>query len=260
MSTETPSKRTRFHWTNLRGLAASVLFLVIAILAEYVVVLYAISLGANDQSLLQWTFKFPGTNWDVTLAVSPLFHLVPISVIITLATSWIYLKKNVAIKPYEVRKEKFAPVSKREKEQKAKFLSRIKATLSKSTIGSALTVFILFTLLILSMSLLTYPQLIYQTIANAYENNSSLLNFIKGSGEALAPIGSIFSGINNALLPATPGFRDFAAGLGGLISPLANLDNAGKYLAFQNAAAWICALLVLFYGEFGRKLYRYKKK
>ena len=260
MSTETPSKRIRFHWTNMKGLVASVLFLVIAILAEYIVVLYAMSLGAKDQSLLQWSFKFPGTNWDATLAISPLFHLVPISVIITLVSSWIYLKKNIAVKPYEVRKEKFAPVSKREKEHKTQFFSRMKAILSKSVIGSALTVFMVFALLILAISLLAYPQLIYQIIANAYENNPSLLNFIKGSGEALAPIGSIFSGIDTALLPATPGFRDFAAGLGGLISPIANLDNAGKYLVLQNAAAWICALLVLFYGEFGRKLYRYKKK
>jgi hypothetical protein len=260
MSTETPSKSTRFHWSNMKGLVASVLFLVIAILAEYVVVLYAMSLGAKDQSLLQWTFKFPGTSWDVTLAISPLFHLVPISVIITLVSSWIYLKKNVAVKPYEVRKEKFAPVSKRGKEKRTRFFTRIRDELSKSIIGSALAVFMVFALFILTVSLLAYPQLIYQTIANAYGNNPSLLNFVKGSGEALAPIGSIFAGIDNALLPATTGFRDFVLGLGGLISPLANLDNDGKYLVLQNASAWICALLVLFYGEFGRKLYRYKKK
>jgi hypothetical protein len=61
-------------------------------------------------------------------------------------------------------------------------------------------------------------------------------------------------------LSGSAGFRDFAVGLGNVISPLSSLDNAVKYLVFQNAAAWICALIVLYYGEFGRKSHQYKKK
>lgn len=260
MSTEPTSKRPRFHWPNWKGLVAPVLFLVIAILAEYVVVLYAMSLGAEDQSLLQWSFMFPGTNWNVTLSISPLFHLVPITVIITLVTSWTYLSRQVAVTSYEVRREKFAPASKKGKEQKTKFFNRIKSALTRTKIGSALAVLIVFSSFILIISLLAYPQLIYQTIRNAYENNPSLLGFVKGTGNTLASIGSIFAGINNAILPSTRGLRDFGMGLGGLITPLASLDNAGKYLVLQNAAAWICAFLVLFYVEFGHKTYSFKKK
>jgi len=65
--------------------------------------------------------------------------------------------------------------------------------------------------------------------------------------------------MNNALLSAAPGFRDFVAGLGIVIKPLADLDNVGKYLVFQNVAVWVSAIAVLFYGEYVRKGYRYKK-
>jgi hypothetical protein len=40
---------------------------------------------------------------------------------------------------------------------------------------------------------------------------------------------------------------------------LADLDNVGKYLFFQNIAAWVSALVALFYGEYIRKSYRYRK-
>jgi hypothetical protein len=61
-------------------------------------------------------------------------------------------------------------------------------------------------------------------------------------------------------LSAAPTFRDFVLSIGIIIKPLVDSDNVGKYLTFQNAAAWICAILVLIYGEYARKGYRYKKK
>jgi hypothetical protein len=48
--------------------------------------------------------------------------------------------------------------------------------------------------------------------------------------------------------------------VGNLFSGLANTDNEGKYLFFQNAATWFCALIVLFYGEFLSKTHKYIKK
>jgi hypothetical protein len=48
--------------------------------------------------------------------------------------------------------------------------------------------------------------------------------------------------------------------IGSIIKPLTELDSASKYLVFQNAAAWIVATSALFYGEFIRKGYRYKRK
>jgi hypothetical protein len=276
------------RWKTLKGFAAIILFLTIATLTEYFIVLYAISLGVKDTALLQWSTQFPGTDWIITISISPLFHLVPIAVIIALLFSWTYLTRHTAVKPLEVGREKGGLVSKGVKEKSKEtqkltskinhaiknFFGKIKSGLLKirgvayiwkkihfarATIKSALTVFLVFSVFILIISLLAYPKLIYQIISNAYQNNPSLLNFVKGTTEALAPIGGIFSPINNALLSAAPGFRNFALSLGNIIKPLVDSDNAGKYLFFQNAAAWVSALAALFYGERIRKGYRYKK-
>ena len=259
----------------MKGLAAIILFLIISALTEYFIVLYAINLGVKDTMPLQWSAQFPGTDWSLTIVISPLFHLVPIAVIITLLFSWEYLTRHMAVKPQEVWKGKAGPVTKRAKESRLKkFAGKIKSGLLKvkgigylwqkihfarATAKGALTVLLVFATFILIVSLLAYPKLIYQTISSAYENNPSFLGFVKGSAEALAPIGGIFSSINNALLSAAPGFRDFALGVGTIIKPLDGLDNVGKYLFFQNFAAWISALTALFYGEYMRNTRRYRK-
>jgi len=277
------------RWTTFKGLAAIILFLIITALAEYFIVLYAISLGVKDTTLLQWSVQFPGTDWIITISISPLFHLVPIAVIITLLFSWTYLTRHIAVKPHEMGGEKVGPVYKRGKELKPKEVGRLSSKIShavkkffgkiksgllrvkgvaylwkkihfaRAIIKSALTVFLVFSAFILIVSLLAYPKLIYQTISNAYQNNSSLLGFVKGTSEALAPIGGVFSPINNAVLSASPGFKDFASNLGNIIKPLVDLDNAGKYLLLQNVAAWVSASVALFYGEYIRKGYRHKK-
>jgi hypothetical protein len=276
LAVQKPPKRLVIRWTTFKGLAAIILFLTIATLIEYVVVLYAINLGVKDTTPLQWSAQFPGTNWNLTIAISPLFHLVPIAVIITLLFSWTYLTKHVAVKPHEVGKGKASSIAKRDRESKLKkFSGKIKSGLLKvkgvaylwqrihfarATIKGALTVLLAFATFIIIFSLLAYPKLIYQTISSAYQNNPSLLSFVKGTAEALAPIGGIFSGVNDALLSVTSGFRDFALGLGAMIKPLADLDNSGKYLFFQNIAAWVSAFTALFYGEYVKKTYRYRKR
>ncbi|MGQ9530339.1 MAG: hypothetical protein ACUVQX_02510 [Candidatus Bathycorpusculaceae bacterium] len=271
MSTQKAPKKLIIRWTTLKGLTAIILFLITAALIEYVIVLYAINLGVNENPL-QFSLQFPETDWIITVTISPLFHLVPIAVIITLAFSWTYLTRHVTIKLHEPQKGKTQP-TKRKKETKV--FGRVKGALlrfkgvayvwqkihfARATIKSALTVFLIFSAFVLIVSLLAYPQLIYRTVSNAYQNNPSLLNFVKGTAEALAPVGAIFLSINNALLSAAPTFRDLVLNIGIIIKPLVDLDNAGKYLAFQNIAAWICALTTLIYGEHIRKGYRRRKK
>jgi uncharacterized membrane protein len=252
----------------LKGLVAIILFLVIATVTEYVIVLYAMNLGVKDTTTLQWSTQF------LTITTSPLFHLVPVAAIIVLLFSWTYLTRHIATRPYEERKGKTRTVVKRGKESRTKrFFGGVKSGLlrvrgisylwrrihfARATIKSAFTILLAFGTFVLLVSLIAFPKLIPQTMANLYENNPTLLNFMKEAAEILAPIGSIFSGMNNALLAVAPSFRDFVSGLGKILRPLTSLDDAGKYLAFQNVAAWIAALAVLFYVEF-RKGYQYKK-
>lgn len=256
------------RWTTLKGLVAIILFLIIAAVTEYVIVLYAMNLGVEDTAPLQWI------NQLLTITISPLFHLVPIAVIITLLFCWTYLTRHIAIRPHETGKPKAGTVAKRGKETGSRrFFGKVKSGLLKvkgiayvwqkihfarTTIKSALTILLVFGTFILIFSVIVFPKLIPQTIAGLYQNNPVFLNFLKGASETLAPVGNIFSGINNALLGTAPGFGSFVSGLGDILKPLTGLNGAGKYLVFQNAAAWIAALAVLFYGEL-RKSYRYKK-
>ena len=142
---------------------------------------------------------------------------------------------------------------------------RIGPKLSKAPIKSALLVLLTFMAFTMLFSVLAYPQVIYWTVSSMYQTNASLLNFVasvnswaRGAAQAVAPIGWVSTAVNNALIAAAPGVRDFGAGLGSLTRPLAALDGAGKYLVFQNAAVWISILVVLVYGE-RIKGYRYKK-
>ena len=264
MATQKPSKRLVIRWATLKGLAAIILFLIIAILVEYSIVIYAMNLGVEEK---------PENR--IFGIISPLFHLVPIAVIITLAFSWAYLTRHIAVKPHEMHKGKVETAFKRKKkprlEEVRRFFGKIKSGIlrvkgiaylwqkihfARATIKSALIVLLVFSALILAVSILAYPQLIYQTASNIYRNNPSLLNFVKATAQTLSPI---FSVISNALLSAAPRFRDFVLSLSSVVSPLVRLDNVGKYLAFQNVAAWISAITALVYGQYMRKSYRYRK-
>ena len=284
LATSKSSKSLLIRWTTLKGLTAIIIFLLIAIISEYLIVIYATNLGVKETSenTLQWTLQLPETDWSFTLAISPLFHLVPITVIAVLVFSWIYLTKQTSVKPMETSKVRYGFIGKRKESRIAKISKSIKnffgsvsarltkikgfAVLSqrirfaKATIKSALLVLFIFLAFILVFSLFTYPQLIYRAISNAYQNNPALLGFVKGSGEALAPVGVLFTVLSNALMSASPAFRDFAVSFGTVIAPLANLDDAGKYLVFQNVAAWTAALSALFYKEYSRKTRRYMRK
>lgn len=278
LSIQKSPKHLVIRWSSLKGLVAIILFLIIAVLIEYTVVVYAIGIGVREspENLLQWSFVFPGTNWVITIMISPLFHLIPIAVIITLLFCWICLTKHMAIKPpAELRKEKVGPAAKRGKGQKvSKFFGKIGSALLKikgfayvwqkihfarATIKSAITIFLVFSAFILAVSLLAYPNLIYQVVSSAYQNNPSLLSFVKGTEKALAPLFEAFSAIGSGLTSVALGFRSFVSSLSFITKSLTELDNVGKYLVFQNFAAWIAALSVLFYGEYIRKAYRHKK-
>jgi len=264
LATQNPQKHWVMRWTTLRGLAAIVVFLLITVFVEYIVVLYAMNLGVQEKS-----------ENVIFGVISPLFHLVPAAAIITLVSSWTYLTKHAAKRPKETLKGKGGSTPRQSKQGGLKkALGRMKRGLLKAkgvayvwqkihfaraTIKSAITVLLAFAVFILIVSLLAYPQAIYQAVSAAYQNNPSLLGFVQGTGQALASVGGVFSAANNALLSVAPGFRDFCIGVGNIIKPLADLDDTGKYLVFQNVAAWVSALTVLFYGQYGQKGFRYKK-
>lgn len=277
-------KRLVFRWTASKGVIAIILFLIAAVLIEWLVIVYAVNLGVEDETVLTWDFPFLE---NVTISVSPLFHITPIAVIITLVFSWSYLTKHIAVKPYRIHKEK---VKQRSKPKKTRgFSKRIKRFFHKMRLGllkvkavsylwqkihfgravikSAFVIILVFAASILVVSLLTYPQLIYHFVLNAFATNDAFHGFVKstsnlgtGFAEVVAPIGWVCSAIKSALISVAPGFRDFGMGAGNLIKPLVDLDGFGKYLVFQNVAALVSAVTALAYGWYARKGYGRKRR
>lgn len=289
------SRRLILRWATLKGLTAIILFLIIAALIEYAIVVYAISLGVEEENPLRGSFQFPGTNWTVTIVVSPLFHFVPLSVIVVLVFSWICMTKYAAMQPQKplegkpkTKLQRKGQIQKTEGKLASRIASAIKnffgrvksgllrikgisyiwnkVSFAKITIKSAIVTILVFSALTLLVSVIVYPGLIYGTFSNIYRENPSLLEFVKsvnnslkGFVEALGPIGWLCSAINDAIISAAPALRGFASALGGLVKPLVDLPPIGKYIVFQNVAAWVSALAVFSYGSLTRKGYRLRK-
>lgn len=267
------------RWSTLKGLTALILFIVLAAVIEYLIVVYAISIGVRDET----SFQIP---W-LGFTVSPLFHLVPISTVVVLAASWTYMVKYAAMKPSEKPRQtpkKAKAAGKKDTGLKARissFLGKIKAKLlkvkgvaylwkrisfAKTTMKSAVVILLVFLASALLVSVLANPWLVYKTFSTLYQNSPHILEFVmttnnalQGFAEAATPIGWICSYIDNAIRAAAPSFINFASTLGALTKPLVDLPPVAKYLVFQNLAAWVSALAVLGYGAYTRKGYRYKR-
>jgi hypothetical protein len=276
------SRHFVLRWSSLKGLTAIILFIVAAVLIEYLIILYAMKLGVKEESSVQWIFKFPGTDWTATLTLSPFFHLVPAAAIIALTSSWICLTKYVAMKPQKSSTEKGKLIKKAGRETRKEsriksrfessakaFLSKIKLRLLKSrsialfsrkvsfakaTIKSAFLILLIFSALTLIVSILAYPKVIYQTLSNFYIHNPSLLGFVKKVGTST--MGWFCSAFNNAILNFAPAFRNVIQSVGSLIEPIVKLSPAGKYLVIQNVAVWVSASSVLLYGAITKRRHR----
>jgi len=276
LTSQSSTRHAVIHWNTLRGSLSIILFFAVAVVAEVLVVLYAMDLGVKDVGQLT-------TSWPVTIKVSLLFELVPISVIITLLFAWVYLTKKLSLRQTQPigRAEIRQPPSQKSRTAKSPVQKTVptppratgfrylrqKIYSSRATINSALIVFLAFAFLVLIVSQLAFPGAIYQTITSSYRSHSPLYHFVvsvanslSGFAHAVGPIGWIATGIHDGLVALSPGVRAVGVALGSLIGPLANLDSAGKYLAFQNLAAWISVFMILLYGQYSRRSYRYRKK
>lgn len=95
-------KRLFFRWTAPKGFTTMALFSALAVFTEYVLVCFFLSFGLVDKSLFTENFQVPLTNLFFTITVSPLFHLIPLGVVVVLVASWMHLTKYVAVVPHKV--------------------------------------------------------------------------------------------------------------------------------------------------------------
>ena len=271
MLAETGEKRLVFRWIAPKGFAAMVLFFVLALFFEFLLVYSFQGFGLIDKTVWLGSFQFPATSWTFTLAVSPLFHLLPIAVIVVLVCSWVYLTRYMAyvsarveavkrsLFKRDLEKRRFRSwrrfskkLSRKLQGIKARFqrirgISYVSARLhfARAAVRSAVIVLAVFLAFSLLLYVVVYPDLIYRWVIGLYMGNPAFLGFVRGTadwargfGDALA---SVFIGV-------APGFRNSLAQAGGsLTGSIVRLDTVGKYLLSQTVAAWSSAIIALVY-------------
>jgi len=289
-STETRWKRLIVRWTGRKGFAAITLFFVFTLLIEALLVYSFQIFGLIDRNVWTTTILIPFVNWAFIVSISPLFHVLPIGVIVVLLSSWTYLTKCTAFVPQRIETAKRVSTSIRRGQESRRFksLRRLSKRLSRrlqrvgralksgiqrirgvsyisqrlffarAAVRSAAAVLIIFLSAVFLLFLVEYPDLIYHWTLNLYMYSPAFLNFVLGTaqwfngvGQAVPPLGGLGTAINNALLGLAPGFRHSLEGAGAsLTRPIVQLDIAGKYVLSQNLAAWISALVALAYGAY----------
>lgn len=261
-----------------------ILFLAVGVLLEFLIIYSSMSFGLEDTNPLVWNVA------SFTISISPLFHLLPLSVIIVLSASWIYLTRHVTYTPARTQPAKTTrplPPSRRYEKKHLKALRRfigkldkkiedagrsVKERVSKSRLGKYLeqhlagkavfkstwAVVLSFSVLALIVYVIIYPRLIPDAVNWLLGGGNSLLagfvawtiNAANAVGQTLSPLGWLAANINSGLASLAPGFRSGVIGLTTpIISPLVELDLAGKYVLSQNVAAWAAAIIALYAGR-----------
>lgn len=289
-------KRLSSRWTVPRGFWAFALFLLLAFLFEYALIYSFHSLGLTDKNTLSQTIRILSTNWSFTFEVSPLYHLLPLSIMVVLVSCWLYLSRHVASSPWRaepsarkpslIRREKeagrfrwFKRFLKKIEKRMQKIAQKTKLTfyrvpgtsyvskrlfVARAAVKSAVIVIAVFFSIFLLLYFSVFPMLIHDVVVGFYRDNPSFLGFIlrtrevaRGIGNALSPIGWLGSVVNEGLVASASGFRHAFDGVEiAIVEPLTKLDVAGKYIVVQNVAAWVSAFLALTYGEYISRPYR----
>ncbi len=262
MASKEKLDNTSFSWTAPKGLLTIGLFLAVAFVSEFFMVSFFMGSGLTEASASQ-------------LPVSPLFHILPLAVIIVLVLSWTYLTKHVAIRPHRKAPTKTSKSRRhprrRARKSKTSLMGTIKNALGKigsvfssgdnsavpqrRTFGSVafesgVTVLTVFLLAIILLAVLVYPSLFTDFAVEFYSKTSGLQGFLQSLAEGAV---SIASGLESI----APGFRSAFEGLVSSSSPsLTGGDLLWRYVFCQNAAAWISAISALIYVRYFSKTYR----
>jgi hypothetical protein len=265
---ETGEKRLFFRWTALKGLAAMMLFFVLALFFELLLVVSFQGFGLIDKTVWVGNFQF------FKLVISPLFHLLPLIVIVVLVCSWVYLAKYTAYVPARVEAVR-RPLSRRELEKRRfrafrrfsrnldRKLQGIKSRFQSirgisyvsrrlrfvgATVRSAVVVLLVFLTFSFLLYVVVYPDLVYNWVVGLYQGNPSFLGFVRGTADMARGFGDVFAGV---FIGVAPGFHNGLANAGSaLTGSVVRLDVVGKYLLSQNVAAWASAVVALVYGMY----------
>jgi hypothetical protein len=263
MTSEEKRERSAFSWTAPKGLLILGLFIVLALISELAIVSFFAYSGLTE------TATYP-------LSISPLFHVLPLAVILVLVSSWIYLTKHVTARPYRISTVKVSESRRRRPRRRARskstqsFLGQIKKVVNKindslfSSDGGSfvqrrlsfssvalemiVTVLAVFLVSIILLSVLVYPNLFTDFAEGLYGANTALHEFVLGIAKALKGMVEASGPINDFFRGIAPGFSSAFGGTTSAVTPqLTSVDILWRYVFCQNAAAWISAVFALAY-------------
>jgi len=239
-------------WTTQKGLLTIGSFLALAFISEFFMISFFVGSGLTETYAHQ-------------LPVSPLFHILPLAVILVLVSSWIYLTNHIATKPHRVSPARVSKTrrrrSRRTKSSRGamgalkKVFTKIisvfssnsvssapqRPSFSKAALESTVTVITVFLLAIILLAVIVYPNLFTRFAAGFYSETSALQGFMQSLADVLV---SVASGLDSI----APGFRSAFEGIVSAKLPaLTQGDLLWRYVFCQNAAAWVSALVALAY-------------
>ncbi len=264
MASEERKGPLTFIWSDRKGLLIVGVFVVFALVCEFFIVSF---------------FTYSGLAETSELPISPLFHLLPLTVILVLVSSWIYLTKQVVARPYRVSIIKVSEKRRRRPrrrlrtrskqgffEQVRKVFTKINSALFSSdgkffskrghsvwniTLETTVTVLAIFLIAVILLAVLVYPNLFTEFATGLYSANTALHGFILGIAEALKGVLEALGPINDFLRGMAPGFRSaFETVVSPRTQHLASSDILWRYVFCQNAAAWISAISALAYPRY----------
>jgi hypothetical protein len=253
-------------WTAPKELLTTGLFLALALVSEFFMVSFFAGSGLTETYAYQ-------------LPVSPLFHLLPLAVILVLVSSWMYLTKHIAMRPHRISPAKVSKSRRRRPRRRTKptqsvmgaikkFFSKLSSVFRRSSgvssapqrlsfgrvaLESTVTVLTIFLLSIILLSVLVYPNLFTDFAVGFYSTTSALQGFMQSLADVLV---SIASGLDSV----APGFRSAFEGIVSARTPsLTEGDLLWRYVFCQNAAAWASAIAALAYVRYFSNTYRSSK-
>ena len=295
---EIRQRRPAGRWAAIRGHASLILFLALSLIFEVTLIAAFQTLGLTDQNAWASVLLIPGTSWSFTVTISPLLHLLPITVIIVLLASWAYLAKSTAFLPQLEIPRRTQPLPRAQETGGPKTTRRFFKNLNRrlqrlgrtiksgfrripgisyvsqrlssapGAVRSALMVLLIFVSIAVGFIFVEYPNLIYNLTVDLYRGSPALANFASGTemwfrsiGTAVPPLGDFVGSINNAFIKAAPGFRKSLEVAGtSLTKPIFQLDAVGKYILGQNLASWTAAILAIIYSAYASTRRRIKSR
>lgn len=212
-----------------------------AVFLEFIIVSTSMALGVTDANMLTWSVG------GFVIGISPLFHILPIVVVLVMFASWTYLTRHETYIPPRTQAQRTGRPAmpprryeKRSFRRLRRFANRINKALDnfgrgvqnrisnskpgkyveqhltgRAVVKSAWTIVLTFCILALLAFLVVYPELIPNAVNWLLGGgNSALQGFIAWSisgantiGSTLAPLGWIAAVIENGLAAISLGFR-----------------------------------------------------